>query len=45
MDIYDRASGRLLMTTPNYEGFAYLRDSTVLLAIPRRSTNLNPKPE
>jgi hypothetical protein len=45
MDIYERGSGRLLMTTPNYEGYAYLKDSVILFAIPKRSTNLSSIPD
>lgn len=42
MDVFDRASGRLLMTTPSYEGTTYLRDSTYLFGIPHATTDLGP---
>jgi len=42
MDLYERSSGRLLMTTPMYEGYAYMKDSTLLFGIPHYTTNLNP---
>ena len=42
MDIYDSASGRLLSSTPNCEGYTYLKDSTVFFGVTSKSSNLNP---
>lgn len=44
MEIYERASGRLLLSTPTYEGYTYLRDATMLFAFSRSSSNLSSPP-
>lgn len=40
MDLYERANGKLALSTPTYEGYAYLRDATMLFGIKQNSTNL-----
>lgn len=42
IDIYERASGKYLATTPNYEGYTYAKGSTALFFITFGSSNLNP---
>jgi len=42
IDIYERASGKYLATTPTYEGYTYAKGSTVLFFINYGSSNLNP---
>jgi hypothetical protein len=42
IDIYERSSGRFLMSTPTYEGYTYAKGSTALFFITFGSSNLNP---
>ena len=42
IDIYDRASGTLLASTPPYEGYTYVKGSTALFFITFGSSNLSP---
>lgn len=42
IDIYERASGRYLASTPTFEGHTYVKGSTALFFITFGSSNLNP---
>ncbi len=42
IDIYERATGRYLASTPTYEGYTYLIGSTALFFITFSRSNLNP---
>ncbi|MCU0736393.1 MAG: hypothetical protein MUF20_12905 [Methylotetracoccus sp.] len=42
IDIYERASGRFLGSTPTYEGHTFVKGSTALFFITFGSSNLNP---
>jgi hypothetical protein len=42
IDIYERSSGRFLMSTPTHEGYTYAKGSTALFFITFGSSNLNP---
>jgi hypothetical protein len=42
IDIYERSSGRFLMSTPTYEGYTYQKGATALFFITYSSSNLKP---
>lgn len=42
IDIYERATGRYLSSTPTYEGYTYVKGATALFFITFGSSNLNP---
>jgi len=42
IDIYEKSTGRLLASTPTYEGHTYLKGSTALFFITFSRSNLNP---
>jgi len=42
IDIYEQASGRLLATTPTYEGHTWAKGNTALFFITWSQSNLNP---
>lgn len=42
IDIYERSSGRLLTSTPIYEGYRYQKGATALFFITYSSSNLKP---